>query len=106
MPRSSLRLCENTSIAIRSRASWRLAIDAFSLNPGIGLYVLATALTFTAFLAQTRLLGGPVLLQTEISVRRTELVGSPRAVAHPGLPRIRTCAIDASGSSDHGFVAG
>src|SRR5439155_3537083 len=24
------------------------------------------------------------------------LVGSPRAVAHPGLPRIRTCAINAS----------
>ena len=33
------------------------------------------------------------------------LVGSPRAVAHPGLPRIRTCAINASGSSDHGFAA-
>src|SRR5947207_10302940 len=32
-------------------------------------------------------------------------VGSPRAVAHPGLPRIRTCATRASGSSDHGFAA-
>ena len=32
-------------------------------------------------------------------------VGSPRAVAHPGLPRIRTCAIHASGSSAHGFAA-
>ena len=33
------------------------------------------------------------------------VVGSPRAVAHPGLPRIRTCAIDASGSSGQGFAA-
>ena len=31
--------------------------------------------------------------------------GWPWAVARPGLPQIRTCAIDASGSSDHGFAA-
>ena len=31
--------------------------------------------------------------------------GSPRAVARPGLPQIRTCAIRASGSSGQGFAA-
>ena len=31
--------------------------------------------------------------------------GWPRAVTRPGLPQIRTCAIDASGSSNHGFAA-
>jgi hypothetical protein len=30
-------------------------------------------------------------------------VGSPRVVAFPGLPRIRTCGIPASGSSRHGI---
>ena len=33
----------------------------------------------------------------------TEL-GSPREVALPGLPRIRTCGFPASGSSVHGFA--
>src|SRR5437899_6796658 len=33
------------------------------------------------------------------------LVGAPRAVAHPGLPRTRTWAINASGSSHDGFRA-
>src|SRR5262245_33778739 len=33
-------------------------------------------------------------------------VGSLRAVAHAGLPPIRTCASRASGSSDDGFTAG
>jgi hypothetical protein len=37
--------------------------------------------------------------------RHPGLVGSPRVVAHPGLPRIRTCVTDASGSSDQGFAA-
>ena len=32
------------------------------------------------------------------------LAGWPRAVARPGLPQIRTCAIRASGSSCHGFA--
>ncbi len=30
--------------------------------------------------------------------------GSPWVIAHPGFPQIRTCAIDASGSSYHGFA--
>ena len=30
--------------------------------------------------------------------------GRPREVTRPGLPQIRTCAIDASGSSYHGFA--
>ena len=33
------------------------------------------------------------------------LAGWPRAVAHPRLPRIRTCPIKAYGSSDNGFAA-
>jgi hypothetical protein len=32
-------------------------------------------------------------------------VGWPRVVSHPGLPRIRTCATNASGSSCQGFAA-
>ena len=31
--------------------------------------------------------------------------GWPREVTRPGLPQIRTCAIDAYGSSSHGFAA-
>ncbi len=31
--------------------------------------------------------------------------GWPREVALPGLPQIRSCAIDATGSSVHGFAA-
>jgi hypothetical protein len=30
--------------------------------------------------------------------------GSPWAVTHPGLPQIRTCAINAYGSSRYGFT--
>jgi len=30
----------------------------------------------------------------------------PRAVTHPGLPRIRTCAINAYGSSSDGLAYG
>ena len=37
--------------------------------------------------------------------RGSKRAGWPRAVARPGLPRIRTCAINASGSSSHGFAA-
>ena len=33
------------------------------------------------------------------------MAGWPRAIAHPGLPQIRTCAISAYGSSGHGFAA-
>ena len=34
-----------------------------------------------------------------------DMAGWPRAVAHPRLPRIRTCPIKAYGSSDNGFAA-
>ena len=34
-----------------------------------------------------------------------QLAGSARVIAHPGLPQIRTCAINAYGSSSHGFAA-
>lgn len=34
-----------------------------------------------------------------------EWAGSSRVIAHPGLPQIRTCAIDAYGSSGYGFAA-
>lgn len=33
------------------------------------------------------------------------VVRSPQGIAPPGLPQIRTCAIRASGSSNHGFAA-
>ena len=33
------------------------------------------------------------------------LAGWPWVVAHPGLPQTRTCAINAYGSSSHGFAA-
>ena len=36
---------------------------------------------------------------------RRALAGWPRAVAHPRLPQIRACAIDALGSSDDGLAA-
>ena len=38
--------------------------------------------------------------------RRGEVAwaGWPWVVAHPGLPQTRTCAIDAYGSSNHGFA--
>ena len=35
---------------------------------------------------------------------RSKLVGWPREIAPPGLPRIRTCGTPASGSSSHGFA--
>ncbi len=35
-----------------------------------------------------------------------KMAGSPRAVTRPRLPQIRTCAVNASGSSSHGFAAG
>ncbi len=41
-------------------------------------------------------------------VQRTPVrrgAGWPREVALPGLPQIRSCAIDATGSSVHGFAA-
>ena len=31
--------------------------------------------------------------------------GSPRVMAHPGLPQIQTCRLPASGSSSHDFAA-
>jgi hypothetical protein len=34
----------------------------------------------------------------------TNAAGWPGAVSRPGLPQIRTCAINASGSSDYGFA--
>ena len=33
-----------------------------------------------------------------------QAAGWPWVIAHPGLPQIRTCAIDAYGSSGHGFA--
>ena len=39
------------------------------------------------------------------NVRDGRFAGSPRAVARPGLPQIRTCTIRASGSSGQGFAA-
>jgi transposase len=36
--------------------------------------------------------------------RRNYLAGWPRRIAPPGLPQIRTCPIQASGSSGHGFA--
>jgi len=37
-------------------------------------------------------------------VLRSARAGWPRVVAHPGLPQIRTCAINAYGSSGYGFA--
>jgi len=33
-----------------------------------------------------------------------QMAGSPRGIAPPGLPQIRTCPIRASGSSSYGFA--
>jgi hypothetical protein len=35
---------------------------------------------------------------------KTARAGWPRVVAFPGLPQIRTCATNASGSSGYGFA--
>jgi hypothetical protein len=45
------------------------------------------------------------LSQRTASIIRFVRAGSPWAVAGPGLPQIRTCAINASGSSGYGFAA-
>ena len=40
-----------------------------------------------------------------IGVRGDYWAGSPRVMAHPGLPQIQTCRLPASGSSSHDFAA-
>jgi len=37
-------------------------------------------------------------------ILRRKPAGSPRVIAHPGLPQIRTCALNASGSSRWGIA--
>jgi isoamylase len=51
-----------------------------------------------------RVTGGGVTLQSRCLIVLGH-AGSPRAVAHPGLPQIQTSAIRASGSSGRGFAA-
>ena len=47
------------------------------------------------------MVGNPVSVHHSWEIR----AGSPRVMAHPGLPQIQTCRLPASGSSSHDFAA-
>ena len=67
--------------------------------------VAAFLLASTAFVPADLAAGRQSLAGKGVVAGSDVLAGSTWAVARPGLPQIRTCAIDASGSSDQGFAA-
>ena len=89
---------------MRARGAWKKLVQSFHRYEAVEAAWKQAEVALGVFRPDGRL-NDRAWAQAQVAPALPQLVaGSPRMIAHPGLPQIQTCGSPASGSSSHEFA--